>query len=77
MNKPKISIILPVYNAKSYVSRMIDSIMVQTLTDWELVIVDDGSVDGSDILVDEYATKDFRIKVFHKKNGGVSTARQL
>ena len=51
MNKPKISIILPVYNAKSYVSRMIDSIMVQTLTDWELVIVDDGSVDGSDISI--------------------------
>lgn len=67
---------MPVYNAKSYISRMVDSILVQTLTNWELIIIDDGSTDGSDVLVDNYAAKDSRIKVIHKENGGVSAARQ-
>ena len=67
MNISIISIIMPVYNAKSYISRMVDSILVQTLTNWELIMIDDGSTDGSDVLVDNYAAKDSRIKVIHKE----------
>lgn len=74
---PKISIIMPVYNADRTVSRMIDSIRVQTFQDWELLCVDDGSTDNSGRVLDEYAAKDPRIHVIHKTNGGVSAARQL
>lgn len=76
MNKPIISIISPVYNAEKYMHRCIDSIIVQTLTDWELILVDDGSSDSSGAICDEYAARDSRIKVIHKDNGGVSAARQ-
>lgn len=74
---PKISIILPVYNAEKTVSRMINSILNQTCTDWELLIIDDGSTDNSGILCDDYAANDIRIRVFHKKNEGVALARQV
>ena len=74
---PVISIIVPVYNAEKYLRRCIDSIIAQTFTDWECLLVDDGSTDESPIICDEYATKDLRIRVFHKTNGGVASARQL
>lgn len=70
-----ISIIAPVYNVEKYICRCIDSIIGQTYSDWELILVDDGSPDKSGEICDKYASKDSRIKVFHKNNGGVSTAR--
>lgn len=77
MNMPKISIIVPVYKAETYLHRCVDSILAQTFTDWELLLIDDGSPDRSGEICDEYAKKDTRIRVFHKKNGGVSSARNL
>lgn len=76
MSCPKVSIICPVYNAEKYIHRCVDSIIAQTLTDWELILVDDGSKDKSGAICDEYAQKDPRIRVIHKENGGVSMARQ-
>jgi len=74
---PKISVIVPVYNAAPYLHRCIDSILAQTFTDFELLLIDDGSTDGSGRFCDEYADKDGRIRVFHKENGGVSSARNV
>lgn len=74
---PKISIIVPVYNVEKYLPRCLDSIIRQTFKDWECLVIDDGSTDTSGAICDEYARKDNRIKVFHKENGGVSTARNL
>ncbi|WP_072543299.1 glycosyltransferase family 2 protein [Bacteroides mediterraneensis] len=72
---PSISIIVPVYNAERTLNRCVDSILSQTFQEWELLLIDDGSTDRSGELCDEYVSKDQRIKVFHKKNGGVSSAR--
>lgn len=72
-----ISIIVPVYNAEKYLHRCIDSILAQSYTDFELLLIDDGSPDNSGAICDEYASKDTRIRVFHKKNGGVSSARNV
>lgn len=72
-----ITIIVPVYKAEKLLNRCIDSILAQTNPDWELLLIDDGSPDGSGIICDEYARKDARIKVFHKPNGGVSSARNV
>ena len=74
---PKISIIVPVYKAENYLRRCVDSILNQTFTDFELILVDDGSPDRSGEICDEYEQKDSRIRVFHKDNGGVSSARNL
>lgn len=76
MNMPKISIIVPVYKAEAYLHRCVDSILAQTFTDFELLLIDDGSPDRSGDICDEYAKKDTRIRVIHKENGGVSSARQ-
>ena len=73
---PAISIITPVYKAEKYMRRCIDSLLAQTFTDFELILVDDGSPDNSGAICDEYALKDPRVKVIHKENGGVSSARQ-
>ncbi len=73
---PKVSIIVPIYKAESNLHRCIDCILAQTLTDWELLLVDDGSPDKSGEICDSYAAQDERIHVFHTKNGGVSSARQ-
>lgn len=73
---PKISVIVPVYNAEKYLQRCVDSILAQTFTDFELLLIDDGSKDKSGGICDEYVRKDDRVKVFHKENGGVSSARQ-
>lgn len=77
MNKPEISIIIPIYKAEKYLKRCIESILKQTFADWELILIDDGSPDNSGILCDEYANKDLRIRVFHKTNGGVASAREM
>lgn len=74
---PKISVIVPVYKVEQYLPRCIDSILAQTFTDFELLLIDDGSPDNSGKICDEYAKKDERIRVFHKENGGVSSARNL
>ncbi len=76
-NNPKISIIVPVYNVEQYLLRCIDSILAQTFTDFEVLLVDDGSKDRSGAICDEYAAKDRRVRVFHKPNGGVSSARNV
>lgn len=73
---PKVSIIVPVYKAEAYLHRCVDSILSQTFTDFELLLIDDGSPDRSGEICDEYAQKDSRIRVIHKENGGVSSARQ-
>lgn len=72
----KVSIILPVYNAAQTINRMLESLRVQTLTDFEVLMIDDGSTDESCMILDEYANKDTRFKVVHKRNEGVSAARQ-
>lgn len=73
----KFSIIVPVYNVKEYLPRCVDSLLNCRENDFEILLVDDGSSDGSSELCDEYAQKESRIKVFHKANGGVSSARNL
>lgn len=73
--QPKISVIVPIYKAEKYLHRCVDSILAQTFTNFELILVDDGSPDGSGAICDEYAKKDSRIKVFHQENGGPSSAR--
>lgn len=77
MEEAKISIIVPVYNCESYLCKCVDSLLWQTYKNIEIVLVDDGSTDNSPSLCDDYADKDARIKVFHKKNGGPSEARNL
>lgn len=71
----RVSIIIPVYNIAEFLSRCLDSVLSQTLVDMEVLLIDDGSNDGSEIICDEYAAKDDRIRVFHLQNGGVSRAR--
>ena len=70
-----ISVIVPVYNVRPYLKRCIDSIIAQTYSNLEILLVDDGSTDGSGELCDAYARQDARIQVIHKKNGGLSDAR--
>jgi glycosyltransferase involved in cell wall biosynthesis len=76
-NNPKISVIVPVYNVEEYLPKCIDSILDQSYSDFELLLIDDGSNDNSGVICDDYAKKDIRIRVFHKKNGGVSSARNM
>ena len=71
----EVSIIVPVYQVENYIRQCIDSILVQTFTDFELILVDDGSKDKSGQICDEYAVLDQRVKVIHKENGGLSDAR--
>ncbi|MDE5413783.1 glycosyltransferase [Alkalihalobacterium chitinilyticum] len=73
--KPKVSIIMPVYNVESYLERCMASLQVQTLSDIEMIAVNDGSTDRSLDILNEYASKDQRIKVIDQENGGVSSAR--
>lgn len=71
----KVSFIIPVYNVEKYLPQCVDSILSQTYTDFEVILVDDGSPDNSGKLCDEYAKKDSRVRVIHKLNGGLSDAR--
>ena len=77
MSDVKISIIMPVYGVENYVGKAIESIQAQTLTEWEMFAVDDGTKDNSGKICDEYAAKDPRIKVIHKENGGAPSARNV
>lgn len=77
MKSPAISVIVPVYKAENYLHRCVDSLLAQTFTDFEVLLVDDGSPDRSGEICDEYAQKDDRVRVFHKENGGVSSARNV
>lgn len=72
-----IAIIVPVYNVYPYIRQCLDSLLAQTYSNWIAYVIDDGSTDGSSQIVDEYASKDSRFKVFHKPNGGVSSARNF
>lgn len=71
----KLSIIIPVYNTELYLPTCLDSILSQTFSDFEVLLVDDGSKEGSGVICDAYAAKDGRVRVIHKENGGVSSAR--
>ncbi len=75
MANPTVSIIVPVYNVEKYIRRCLDSIVAQTFTDWECILIDDGTPDNSGKICDEYAARDSRFVVIHKANGGVSSAR--
>ena len=77
MIQQTISIIIPVYNAAPYLERCLDSILAQTYTFKELILIDDGSKDGSGIICDEYAKKDSRIQIYHNENQGASAARNF
>ena len=77
MMKHFLSIIVPVYNVSNYLCDCLDSIISQSYSDFECILVDDGSTDGSGSICDDYAERDSRIRVFHKENGGVSSARNL
>ncbi len=72
---PKISIIVPVYNVEKYLDKCVSSILNQTFKDFELILVDDGSPDHCGSMCDDYAKKDSRVRVIHKENGGLSSAR--
>ena len=75
MNKNRLSIIIPVYNAESYLARCLDSIFEQSFTSYEVILVDDGSTDSSSLICDRYSSTDPRFRTVHKKNGGVGSAR--
>ncbi len=75
MNNVKITAIMPVYNVEKFIGKCIESLQAQTLTEWELIAVDDGSPDNSGAICDEYAMADSRITVIHKENGGAPSAR--
>lgn len=74
---PKISVIMPVYNVEKYVGRAIESVLNQTFGDFELLVVDDGSTDGSGRVCDRYASRDARVQVFHQQNSGAPAARNF
>lgn len=74
---PLISVVMPTYNSEGFIRRSIDCILSQSMTDYELLLVDDGSTDATGAICDNYAKIDKRIRVFHKPNGGVASARQL
>ena len=77
MEKPLISVIVPVFNLQGFIGRCIESVEIQTFRDWELIIINDGSSDNSLEICQKYAIKDDRIRVFSQNNAGVSTARNL
>ena len=73
----KVSVIVPVFNVEKYLKQCIESILSQTYRNLEILLIDDGSTDSSGIICDQYGEKDQRVKVVHKKNGGLSSARNM
>ena len=76
MNRPIISVVIPVYNVEAYIERCVNSVRNQTVENIEIILIDDGSPDQSPVLCDQYAEKDRRVRVIHKKNGGQTSARK-
>ena len=76
-NEPLISVIVPVYDVEKYLSKCLDSLLAQTWRNLEIIVVDDGSPDGSWDIMQDYAARDSRVRIFRKKNGGVSAARNF
>ena len=72
---PSLSIIIPVYNVEKYLKECVKSVLMQSIKDFEILLIDDGSKDSSGKLCDEIASTDSRIRVYHKPNGGLSSAR--
>ncbi|MCF8321923.1 MAG: glycosyltransferase [Flavobacterium sp.] len=77
INKPEVSVIIPAYNALDYIQESIDSVIAQTFTNWELLVIDDGSTDGTSGLIKDYCNRDKRIKYFHQENGKQGKARNI
>ncbi len=77
MTAPLVSVIVPIYNVQTYLSKCIHSILDQSFREYELILVDDGSDDGSQVICDEFANNDKRVRVFHTENKGVSHARNV
>lgn len=77
MNQPKVSVIVAVFNAEKTLDRMVQSLISQTFTDFEVLLIDDGSTDASGVICDKYARSDSRFKAFHKPNEGIGTTRQF
>lgn len=75
--EPLISVIVPVYNVEKYLDRCVESIVNQTYRNLEIILVDDGSTDSSSAMCDVWASRDARVKVVHKENGGQASARNL
>ena len=75
MESTEVSIIVPVYNSEKYLRRCIDSILAQTFTNFECILIDDGSTDSSSVICDHYRQSDDRIVVIHQENSGVSATR--
>lgn len=75
MDNIKFSVIVPVYGVEKYIDQCVQSLLIQTYKNYELILVDDGSPDNCGQICDQYAEKDNRIRVVHKKNGGLSSAR--
>ncbi len=77
MNQPKVSVIVAVFNAEKTLDRMVQSLISQTFTDFEVLLIDDGSTDASGVICDKYARSDSRFKAFHKPNEGIGSTRQF
>ena len=72
-----ISVIIPVYNVEKYIEKCLDSVITQSYTNLEIILVDDGSTDRSGVICDQYALKDNRVKVIHAENAGLGEAEEL
>ena len=70
MNTPEASVIIPVYNAENYLKQCLDSVKNQTFSDYEVILIDDGSTDSSGMICDQYVKQDHRFSVWHQRNGG-------
>lgn len=77
MTPPLVSIVIPVFNVERHLRQCLDSVLRQTLKEWECICIDDGSPDGSGAILDEYGNRDARFKIIHQRNRGVSAARNL
>ena len=74
---PKVSVIVPIYNVEAYLPRCLDSLRCQTLSDIEIILVDDGSPDRCGEIADRYAQEDSRFRVIHQANAGIAAARTI